>query len=93
MIIATFYQRPDGRKSALPITSIRPEDELWFEQHRVSLSLEELGPNNFAFYADLGMINAEGEVEEVMEISLSRDCAETLTALRHRCERALMGEE
>ena len=39
-----------------------------------------------AIYADIGMVDEEGNEVEVIELSNGRSCADTLSALRKRLE-------
>ena len=83
----TMFVRPDGRKVTETVTKILPEDANWFREHNAVISMEDLG-NEMAIYADIGF-EIEGEPDEIIELSCSRSCEETFTALRKQCEARL----
>lgn len=79
---AMLYKRPNGQQEEIEVTNIYPEDEQWFIENQVKISMEELRTGEFAVYGDYG---AE---EEVMELDMGRSCHEVMKALRHRIEHA-----
>lgn len=84
----TLYKQPDGRTQELEIKNVRPEDEAWFKEHGVQLSMEDVGAPGapeFAIYAAVG----EGEGSELLELSKGRSCEDTLTELRKQAEAQL----
>lgn len=83
----TIYKRPDGRTEVIDCRKIRAEDEAFFKQHNVAISMEDIG-GSFAVYADIGKTDEDGEPDELIEISGSRNCEDTLSALRQQCEAA-----
>jgi hypothetical protein len=85
----TFYKRPDGRTEIIDCQHVRPDDEAFFKQHSVAISMEDLG-GQFAVYADVGKTDEEGEPAELIELSGNRSCKDSLTALRQQCEAALV---
>ena len=81
----TFYCKPDGRQVVEEITRLHPEDEKFFEDNGISISMEDIG-DMFAVYADLGIEDDDGEPVELLELSQSRSCEDTLKALHIQCE-------
>ena len=81
----TFYKAPNGAQEVLNITKIHPEDEQFFTESGVVISMEDIG-GDFVVYADTGVINEEGEPEEFIEIAQGRSCEDVLKALRVSCE-------
>lgn len=88
-IQAKVYLPPNGRVEFIDVTEINEEDEVWFVEHNAKLSLEQLMNGQNVAYADIGLIDEEGEPKEAIEISRDRSCRETLAALREQCERML----
>lgn len=85
----TIYHSPDGRVQLFELTEINEEDQAWFVQHNAKLSFEQLMTGDNVAYADIGLIDEEGEPIEAIEISFDRPCRETLAALRKQCEKML----
>jgi hypothetical protein len=83
----TVYHKPDGRQEILDIPNINADDAKWFEANNAVISMEDIG-DMFAVYADIGLVY-EGELDEIMELSMGRTCVETLAALRIECMNAL----
>lgn len=83
----TIYKRPDGRTEIIDCRKVRAEDEQFFKQNNVRVSMEDIG-GQFAVYADIGR-EVDGEPDELIELSGSRSCEDTLAALRQQCEAAL----
>lgn len=81
----TFFIPPNGHREVREITNVRPEDEKYFTEHNIKISMEELSTGQHAVYADTGML-IDGEPTELLEISYGRSCKDTLAALRVRCE-------
>ena len=84
----TIYKRPDGRAEVIDCRNVRPDDEAWFQAHNVQVSMEDIG-GQFAVYADIGHTTEDGEPDELIELSGSRNCEDTLSALRQQCAEAL----
>lgn len=81
----TFFIQPDGRQEVVDIDQVNPEDEKYFTEHNIKISMEQLQLNQHAVYADTGML-IDGESTELLELSHGRSCRDTLAALRKRCE-------
>jgi hypothetical protein len=82
----TLYKRPDGRTEVIDVRNVLPEDEQWFVEHNVKVSMEDIG-DTIVVYADTGN-TVDGEPDEFIEIANGRTCEETLSALRKQCEGA-----
>lgn len=82
-ITVTYFQRPTGARKELEVTEINADDEAWFNEHRVAISMEDdMTNDSFICYADWGAKDAEGEPIEAIEFSLNKSCRETLSRLR-----------
>jgi len=77
----TFYKAPNGVQEVIDITKVYPEDEKFFIENGVVVSMEELG-GDFVVYADTGIENEDGDPEEFIEIAQGRSCEDVLKALR-----------
>ena len=85
----TIYKRPDGRAEVIDCRNVRAEDEQFFKQHSVAISMEDIG-DQFVVYADIGKTTEDGEPDELIELSGTRSCEDTLAALRKQCQEALV---
>jgi hypothetical protein len=83
-----IFKRPDGRQEVIDCKHVHDEDAAWFQSNNVSISMEDIG-GMFAVYAGIGKVDEDGEPDELIEISGTRDCFETLSALRKQCELAM----
>lgn len=84
---ATVYIAPHGRSEVIEVTKVRPEDEAYFVQNNIQISMEQLAGETIV-YADIGQTDDEGEPVELIEFAGTRSCEETLAALRKACEEA-----
>lgn len=84
----TFYKPPHGDEVIMDVKHVNPEDEKFFIDNDISISMEELG-GDFVVYADTGYENEDGDPEEFIEIAQGRSCEDTLKALRVVCEEFL----
>lgn len=82
MILATLYQRPDGRQSLVEVTDIDPDDAMWLNQFGVRVSLEELPMGEVVVYGDYGAVTEDGDPDEVLVLSKGRTCVECMAELR-----------
>lgn len=87
-MIITLYKQPDGRMQEIDIKNVLPDDEAFFDHHKIRISMEDVG-GMFAIYADIGQTDEDGEPIELIELSQGRSCEETLSALRKLCEEEL----
>ena len=85
---ATVFILPHGRSEVIDLKNIRPEDEAYFTERGIHISLEQLN-GEMVVYADLGKPNKDGDPEELIEFSHGRNCQDTLSALRRLCEEHL----
>lgn len=93
MLNAKLYERPSGGVFDINITEVDAHDAEFFYRNKVKISLEEIGPDDYVAYADIGATNVDGEPDEVMVLSRGRSCRETLAELRQRCELILYKEK
>lgn len=84
----TFYKAPNGVQEVIDITKVYPEDEKFFIENGVVVSMEELA-GDFVVYANTGIENEDGDPEEFIEIAQGRSCEDVLKALRVSCEEFL----
>ena len=88
-MLVTYYKRPNGEKSEIDMTHILSEDEQWFIENKVTISLENNGGSGTIVYADIGLRTEDGEPDEMIEFSEGRDCKTTMRSMRIRCEKAM----
>ena len=86
-IQATVYILPNGRQEVITVTEITDDDALWFTQHNVKLSMEELRTGAKVIYADYG--NPDEEAIVVSMPGRERPCIEMMTELRKQTETSL----
>lgn len=76
---ATSYKH--SQQIEIDVTNIYPEDEAFFKENDIRISMEELH-NSIVVYADYGATTPDGEPDEAIAISGGRTCEDTLQALR-----------
>ena len=81
----TLYQRPDGRKSEHEMEHITPEDEAWYRENNITVSMEEIAPNVITIFAEYG--ETEGEPDEITYIVPTGErCVLSMAKIRARIE-------
>ena len=81
----TLYQRPDGRKSEHEMVNITPEDEAWYRENNIIVSMEEIAPQMFAIYAQYS--ETEGEPDEITYIvPAGESCVLSMSKIRAKIE-------
>lgn len=86
----TCFIPPKGQKEIIELTNVYPEDELWFEENNIKISMENIG-NDFIVYGDYGAKDEDDEPIEAIVISFNgqKTCEETLNSLRKEIEKLL----
>jgi len=84
----TYYKLPHRRKEYLDISHVNKEDEIWFQENNVHVSMEEIG-GQVACYGDIGKETEDGEPDEIIVLSGSMNCYQTMKKLREECQEAL----
>lgn len=84
----TIYKKPHGRTEVIDCIHVYPEDEKFFIENNIRISMEDIG-GQFAIYADIGKMTPDDEPDELIQLSGSMDCFDTLKALRVQCEEAI----
>jgi hypothetical protein len=85
----TVYHRPHRRPEVIDCPNVAPEDAAWFEANNVKVSMEEdgmPGDPNFIVYGDIGLVDEDGEPDEIIVFSGVDSCEATLARLRRECE-------
>lgn len=77
-----------GRVTEIDVTNIYPEDETFFRENKVRISMEDL-QGNVIVYADYGATTPDGEPYEAIAISGGRTCEDTLQDLRTQVQNLL----
>lgn len=81
----TLYQRPDGRKSEHEMVNITPEDEAWYRENNIIVSMEEIAPQMFTIYAQYS--ETEGEPDEITYIvPAGESCVLSMSKIRTKIE-------
>ncbi len=86
-ITATVFLRPNGRQEVIELTNVYPEDEAWFKENNIGISMEEDSVGGQVVYGDYGVVE-DGEPVEMIVFSKGRSCQDTLKELRQRIEAA-----
>ena len=89
---ATYYRRPNGAQHEIDIVNVAVEDEQWFTENKVKVSLEEDGAGGVILYGDVGLVGIDGEPEEVIVLSQGRPCVECMHVLRNECQKFIKKE-
>ena len=74
----TIYIAPHGRTKVVEIANIYPEDEAFFKQHGVILSMESLANSETVVY---GRFPHQEEEDETIVFASGRSCQDTLKEL------------
>ena len=81
----TLYQRPDGHKTEHEMEHITPEDEAWYRENNIIVSMEEIAPNVITIFAEYG--ETDGEPDEITYIVPSGErCVQSMAKIRARIE-------
>ena len=81
----TLYHRPDGRKTEHELENITPEDEAWYRENNIIVSMEEIAPNVITIFAEYG--ETEGEPDEITYIvPTGESCEVSMAKVRARIE-------
>lgn len=81
-----MYQKPKGFCNTIEMRNIYPDDELFFVNNDITVSIEEIYHNQFAIY---GHIRGTPEEEECIVLSDGRSCEETMKSLREELEKRI----
>lgn len=87
-MLVTVYKRPHGQTEVIDLLNIHDEDAKWFEENNVSVSIESTG-TDIIVYGDVGLVNEDGEPEEIIIFSGTDDCYTTMTRLRVQCKKVM----
>ena len=80
-----LYHRPDGRKTEHELENITPEDEAWYRENNIIVSMEEIAPNVITIFAEYG--ETEGEPDEITYIVPAKEsCEVSMAKVRARIE-------
>ena len=80
-----LYHRPDGRKTEHELENITPEDEAWYRENNIIVSMEEIAPNVITIFAEYG--ETEGEPDEITYIvPTKKSCEVSMAKVRARIE-------
>ena len=81
----TPYQRPDGRKTEHEMVNITPEDEAWYRENNIIVSMEEIAPEVITIFAEYG--ETEGEPDEITYIVPAGErCVLSMAKIRAKIE-------
>ena len=80
-MLATVFHPPNARQTEIDLKNVYPEDEAFFQENNVSISLEDIG-GMFVIYA---LCEGMEEEDELLVLSHGRSCQETLKELRVEC--------
>ena len=81
----TLYKRPDGRKTEHELKNITPEDEVWYRENNIIVSMEEIAPNVITIFAEYG--ETEGEPDEITYIVPTGErCVLSMAKIRAKIE-------
>ncbi len=90
-LTVTCFIPPHGHQEVVEIPNVYPDDEAFFKQYAIKISMEELTIGQVAIYADTSKIT-EGEPDELITLSKGRSCHDTLKELRQECEKRFNAE-
>ena len=84
-----IYTRPFGTRTDTAINAIDEDDECYFKEKGVKLSMESDGRDGHILYADIGLTLEDGTPSEIIHISKpGEDCNAAMASLRKLVEEA-----
>lgn len=84
-----IYTRPFGNRTDTEINAIDEDDERYFKEKGVKLSMESDGRDNYILYADIGKTLEDGTPVEIIHITKAGEtCNQAMHALRLMVEEA-----
>ena len=84
-----IYTRPFGTRTDTEINAIDEDDERYFKEKGVKLSMESDGRDGHILYADIGLTLEDGTPSEIIHISKpGEDCNTAMASLRKLVEEA-----
>ncbi len=81
-MLVTIFHHPNARRVEINLTDIYHEDEAYFRDNGVTISLEDIG----GMYALYAFCKGMEDEDELVVLSQGRSCKETLKELRKECE-------
>ena len=86
-LLVTLYTLPDGRKSDLVVKNITLDDELYFKERALSVSMEQLRGGEYVVYSTTGKFDDEGDdIEVTYIVPEGQDCVTAMSEVRKRVE-------
>ena len=83
------FLRPYGDRRTIELRNINLEDEIYFKEKGVKLSMESDGRDGHILYADIGLTLEDGTTSEIIHISKpGEDCNAAMASLRKLVEEA-----
>jgi hypothetical protein len=73
-IMATVFNRPNAKKNVIEIVNVYPDDAEYINSTDVKVSMEEYQPEQYFIYFDYGVVNDDGEPDEIIIRSKGRTC-------------------
>lgn len=84
-----IYTRPFGNRTNTEINNIDEDDERYFKEKGVKLSMESDGRGNYILYADIDKTLEDGTPAEIIHITKAGEtCNKAMHALRVLVEKA-----
>lgn len=84
-----IYTRPFGNRTDTEINAIDEDDERYFKEKGVKLSMESDGRGNYILYADIGKTLEDGTPVDITHITKEGEtCNQAMHALRLLVEEA-----
>ena len=84
-----IYTRPFGNRVDTEINAIDEDDERYFKEKGVKLSMESDGRGNYILYADIGKTLEDGTPADIIYITKEGEtCNQAMHALRLLVEKA-----
>lgn len=83
------FLRPYGDRRTIELRNINLEDEIYFKEKGVKLSMESDGRGNYILYADIGKKLEDGTPADIIHITKEGEtCNQAMHALRLMVEEA-----
>lgn len=88
-MFVTLYSLPNGNNKLIEFKNVKEEDEKWFEDYNVSVSMETLSSGEFVLYADCG-IYEEDPLEAIVIVKEGESAFDSMSRLREEAAKMVL---
>lgn len=90
MLPITYYIMPHGKKIVIAVENISDDDCKFFEENKLSVSMEQISNGNKVLYSTTGIFDENGEeIEKTYIVPENEACEVSFSKLRELVEKEL----